>query len=376
MPVSRLRIGGGEGISEAVQGRRRVVGSEGGRGTGSRRRCRSVQTPSALQRVQDQNRSDDDRHRDSAVAAHRTSRTVPRHQRRLRHSTAAAVVRVRVPVLPRMLISRSANHCVTTSRSKVPWATRRRGLHRAVVAGPPCSGGYHRLRPDSPSSSAADFLSDSTMKILRRNVGVSDHQSDDPADPMTRWLNSQPHAGAQPRVRRQGGLRFAFYGRMSTIEHQDRVTSRHWQRDCASELVAGHGLIVAEYFDAGCSRRRGWRQRPQAAALLAALPDPHRGFDAIVVGEYERAFSANQLQHLAPLLEQHGVQLWPATTGLPAATCSPACCAAHHAAEDWNPTGSTSVRATDAAKATPAPNSPPTADARCSTSGKTTSSRD
>ncbi|XTZ13645.1 hypothetical protein ACQSSU_19200 [Micromonospora echinospora] len=103
---------------------------------------------------------------------------------------------------------------------------------------------------------------------------------------------------------------------MSTIEHQDRVTSRHWQRDCATELVAGHGTIIADYFDVGCSRRRSWRQRPQAAALLATLDDPRRRFDAIVVGEYERAFSASQLQYLAPLLEQHSVQLWlPETNG-------------------------------------------------------------
>nr|WP_246016806.1 recombinase family protein [Micromonospora pisi] len=103
---------------------------------------------------------------------------------------------------------------------------------------------------------------------------------------------------------------------MSTVEHQDQVTSRHWQLDCASELVSGHGAIVAEYFDVGCSRRRTWRGRPQSAALLAALGDPYRGFDAIVVGEYERAFSAGQLLDLVPLLEQHGVQLWlPETNG-------------------------------------------------------------
>ncbi|WP_025620596.1 recombinase family protein [Salinispora cortesiana] len=142
---------------------------------------------------------------------------------------------------------------------------------------------------------------------------MSDDQRD---DPLTRWLNSQPQASAQPPARWRGGLRFAFYGRISTVEHQDRVSSRHWQRDCANELVTAHGVIVAEYFDVGCSRRRGWGQRPQAAALLAALDDPDRGFDAIVVGEYERAFSANQLPHLAPVLEHHGVQLWlPETDG-------------------------------------------------------------
>ncbi|WP_326557206.1 recombinase family protein [Micromonospora sp. NBC_01796] len=104
---------------------------------------------------------------------------------------------------------------------------------------------------------------------------------------------------------------------MSTVEYQDPVTSRQWQPDCANELIAARGTIVTEYFDVGCSRRRSWRQeQPTSAALLAALKDPHRGFDAIVVGEYERAFSGNQLLHLAPLLEQHGVQLWlPETDG-------------------------------------------------------------
>ncbi|WP_225852071.1 hypothetical protein [Micromonospora sp. AMSO12t] len=117
---------------------------------------------------------------------------------------------------------------------------------------------------------------------------------------------------AQP-IRRQG---VAVPGLESQLPAGQWSWSRHWQRDCASELVAAHGMIVAEYFDVGCSRRRGWRQRPQAAALLAALKDPDRGFDAIVVGEYERAFSANQLQHLAPVLDHHGVQLWlPETDG-------------------------------------------------------------
>ncbi|WP_328414510.1 hypothetical protein OG470_20350 [Micromonospora sp. NBC_00389] len=139
-------------------------------------------------------------------------------------------------------------------------------------------------------------------------VDVSDDQGEE--DPLARWLNEQSKPPAHPQARRPGGLRFAFYGRMSTVEHQDRVTSRHWQVDCATELVSGHGAIVAKYFDVGCSRRRSWRHRPQSAALLATLGDPLRGFDAIVVGEYERAFSGNQLLNLMPLLEQHEVQLW------------------------------------------------------------------
>jgi site-specific DNA recombinase len=107
-----------------------------------------------------------------------------------------------------------------------------------------------------------------------------------------------------------GGMRFAFYGRMSTSEFQDRVSSGEWQRDFARELIAGRGTIVSEFFDVGCSRRLAWSDRPQAAALLAALGDPGREFDAIVIGEYERAFYGDQLAQLMPVFERHGVQVW------------------------------------------------------------------
>jgi hypothetical protein len=67
-------------------------------------------------------------------------------------------------------------------------------------------------------------------------------------------------------------LRFAFYGRVSTEDHQDPVTSRA-------------------------------RQRDQAGALVAAMAD------AIVIGEYERAFYGSQHALMAPLFEHYGVQL-------------------------------------------------------------------
>ncbi|WP_203915360.1 recombinase family protein, partial [Rhizocola hellebori] len=88
------------------------------------------------------------------------------------------------------------------------------------------------------------------------------------------------------------------------------MSSRRWQYDFAAELVAGHGRIVAEYFDIGYSREISWNDRPQAAQLLAAITDPDRGFEAIVVGEYARAFHGGQAIHLAPILRAHGVQLW------------------------------------------------------------------
>ena len=69
-------------------------------------------------------------------------------------------------------------------------------------------------------------------------------------------------------------------------------------------------MIVAEFFDAGQSRTVAWGRRPEAAALVALLADPGRGWDAIVVGEYERAFYGSQYGAMAPLFEHYGVQLW------------------------------------------------------------------
>jgi site-specific DNA recombinase len=80
-------------------------------------------------------------------------------------------------------------------------------------------------------------------------------------------------------------------------------------------LVAGHGTIVAEFFDSGHSRTLPWARRSQAAALVAALADPDRGWDAIVIGEYERAFYGSQYAAMAPLFEHYDVQLWAREVG-------------------------------------------------------------
>ena len=93
------------------------------------------------------------------------------------------------------------------------------------------------------------------------------------------------------------------------------MTSRVRQREQAETLVRGHGVIVAELFDAGESRTVAWARRPQAAALVAQLADPDRAWDAIVIGKYERAFYGSQYAAMAPLLEHYGVQLWMPETG-------------------------------------------------------------
>jgi hypothetical protein len=95
------------------------------------------------------------------------------------------------------------------------------------------------------------------------------------------------------------------------------VTSRARQYAQAAAPVAGRGRIAAEFFDSGESRTLPWPRRPQAAALVAALADPDRGRDAIVIGEYERAFYGSQYGSMAPLLGHYGIQLWMPEAGGP-----------------------------------------------------------
>ena len=105
------------------------------------------------------------------------------------------------------------------------------------------------------------------------------------------------------------GVQFALYGRVSTLEYQDPESSLGWQRDSALDVIADRGRIVAEFFDVGHSRTLPWAHRRQAARLPEALTDPARGFDAITVGESERAFTGTQLLHLAPVFLTHGVHV-------------------------------------------------------------------
>ncbi len=126
------------------------------------------------------------------------------------------------------------------------------------------------------------------------------------------WRRTGRGGAAEPD---QGGLRFVFYGRVSTEDYQDPVTSLARQREQAAALVAGRGRIVAQFFDIGQSRAVAWARRPQAAALVAALADPDRGWDAIVIGEYERAFCGSQYSLMAPLFGHYGVQLWMPEAG-------------------------------------------------------------
>ncbi|PKV96961.1 recombinase-like zinc beta ribbon protein [Amycolatopsis echigonensis] len=123
--------------------------------------------------------------------------------------------------------------------------------------------------------------------------------------------------GSRASGRVVSGVRFAFYGRMSTSDFQDPRTSRGWQRAVADELVEGVGKVVVEFFDEGRSRRWSWEERPAASDLLAAAERGDRGFDAVVVGEYERAFYGDQFREVVARLGAVGVQVWlPEAGGL------------------------------------------------------------
>jgi len=113
-------------------------------------------------------------------------------------------------------------------------------------------------------------------------------------------------------------MRFAFYGRVSTEDNQDPEASRAWQLRRAHALIEGRGgEIVAEFFDVDKSRSIPWARRPHASALIEALKNPRRDFDAVVIGEPHRAFYGNQYSLTFPLFEHFKVPLWVPEVGGP-----------------------------------------------------------
>jgi site-specific DNA recombinase len=112
--------------------------------------------------------------------------------------------------------------------------------------------------------------------------------------------------------------RLAFWGRVSTEDNQDPESSRAWQMTRARTLIEPHGgQIVAEFFDIDKSRSIPPQRRPEASRLIAALADPRRGFEAVVVGEPQRAFYGNQFGNTFPLFTHYGVPLWVPEVGGP-----------------------------------------------------------
>lgn len=102
--------------------------------------------------------------------------------------------------------------------------------------------------------------------------------------------------------------KFAFYGRVASLEDVDIHRKRQiWSGRALIQPYGGE--IVAEFFDAGVSRRLPWEQRPQAAALLDCFRTHDRGFEAVVVESSDRTFST-QFWPTFPLFVRYGIELW------------------------------------------------------------------
>lgn len=109
---------------------------------------------------------------------------------------------------------------------------------------------------------------------------------------------------------------FAFYGRVSTEDQQDPESSKGWQLARARALIEPHGgAIVEEFFDIGQSRSLPWKRRPESQRLLESFKDPGRGFDAVVIGEPQRAFYGGQFGLTFPVFTHYGVTLWVPEVG-------------------------------------------------------------
>lgn len=118
---------------------------------------------------------------------------------------------------------------------------------------------------------------------------------------------------ARKKPKRAGPPRLVFYGRCSTNDMQDPVSSRLWQRGNAEQVAARiGGVITGEFFDEGNTRALPLTIREAAREMLEILrptADGDRVYDGVVVGELQRVFHGQQFQDTYPLLESYGVFL-------------------------------------------------------------------
>ena len=105
-------------------------------------------------------------------------------------------------------------------------------------------------------------------------------------------------------------IRFALSAPTSTDDLQDPADSLRWQQDTAARLIQPHGKIVTIYHDIDKSRSLPWDRRPEASRILRDLKDAHRGWDALVIAEPQRAFSGTQFEGILFQSSHYGVGLW------------------------------------------------------------------
>jgi site-specific DNA recombinase len=115
-------------------------------------------------------------------------------------------------------------------------------------------------------------------------------------------------------------LDMALLARTSTEDNQSPEESLKWQHHRGSLVVRDVGKISVVFHDTGESRSIPWKRRPQAQALLQEmrLPRPRRRFDAVVIGEPQRAFGDQlQIASIVPIFVHLGIPLWVPELGGP-----------------------------------------------------------
>ena len=102
----------------------------------------------------------------------------------------------------------------------------------------------------------------------------------------------------------------------STEDQQDPTSSKQWQMARAESILpAGRRHRRRVLRHRAESSRLPWKRRPESLALLQALKQPDRGFDAVVIGEPARAFYGQQFGDTFPLFTHYGVELWVPEVG-------------------------------------------------------------
>jgi|SRR5690242_12343436 len=98
----------------------------------------------------------------------------------------------------------------------------------------PKPAGHTNPRALSRVRLAWEVAAMTVMRAGRRGTALAKD-----VDGLAAWAEGTGRRRAGERAR--GGLGFAFYGRVSTEDWQDPVTSRARQREQAEALVRGHG---------------------------------------------------------------------------------------------------------------------------------------
>ncbi|MFC9973843.1 hypothetical protein ACFVH6_23390 [Spirillospora sp. NPDC127200] len=174
------------------------------------------------------------------------------------------------------------------------------------------SGRRSRTDPE-PSDALGQQTRQERTDLRDRSAALDTTRAEEP-DPAAAEVGCMP-------------LRFALYGYALEQPHNGRRphAEQWWDQQTARTVIEPRGgKLVAEYFDILSTHdgepietsQTSWGQRPQARALIDALPADT--FDAVIIARVTfRTFAATPLWDVVELLAHHGKQLWTGEIGGP-----------------------------------------------------------